>query len=120
MRTPEQRRAYIDTARRLQPLRELERKARKAMRRLGRKRGVNVSTEGADLTLASHWRWRRDYFADATQPEKFCWNCHQFGRMPWNEETRSYSGPIEHAINCIFSPDNGPYPGWHAAGGRRS
>lgn len=116
MRTAEQRRAYIDTARRSQPLDELRRKAQKAQGRQGRKIGVNCSLESADLTLARHWRWRRGHFKHSTHHHNFCWNCHRFGQQPFIEEEKRFSGPIIHAVGCIFAPDDGPHPGWHAAG----
>ena len=116
MRSIEQRRAYIETSRRSQPLSELLRKAEKARGRLGRKSGVNCSVDGADLTLARHWRWRLEYFKNSSHHHNFCWNCHRFGQQPWDEKEKRYSGPIIHAVGCVFGPDDGPHPGWNAAG----
>lgn len=111
--TADQRRAYIDTMRRTQSLTELERKARKANRRGFRR--VYAGVEGVDLSLAKSWRERQAHFANARPPENFCWYCQRFGQMPWIETEKRYSGPIQHTISCGFSPDDGPYPGWHAA-----
>jgi len=116
-----QRRAYIDTSRRMQPIEELERKARKANRR-GWKRTF-AGIEGADLSLAKSYRWdfrhgeeMRAAASLSAWNTHFCGLCHQFGKG-WNAETKTYAEPVKHTLRCSMNPvDDGPYPGWAAAG----
>lgn len=106
-RTPEQRRAYIETSRRMQSHRELERKAFKAAGR--RFSGL----ERTDLTFARHHGWDNSQRAqfNATFRLTFCSLCHVFA--PFVGEI------VEHKPRCSAHPvDDGPYPGWTAAGGR--
>lgn len=113
MRTPEQRRAYIDTSRRSQPLAELQRKAAKAARRR-----PYSTMEQADLpSVYDSAEHRERFLARATDPGGFCYLCHQLGI--WDSEAKRYThGPI-HKPRCTFAPDDGPYPGWAAAGSPR-
>ncbi len=103
-RTPEQRRAYIATMRRMQPIDELKRKARKADRR------SRWSAESVDLSLAESWQRdasRRAEFAE-TFRLTFCSLCSTFAPIEM---------PVRHKPRCSANPvDDGPYPGFHAAG----
>lgn len=107
-RTAEERRAYIDTARRLQPLPELRRKALKANRR-GFKR-VLAGVEGADLTSAEWWHYhlsKRPSFV-RTFATTFCNLCGQFAP--------EIGQPVPHITRCHANlVDDGPYPGFAAA-----
>lgn len=108
--TPAERQAYIDTSRRSQPIVELERKAAKAKRRYW------LPMEANDLALA---QWRERHHAHLakwplTPPGGFCYLCSAFGI--WDHEQGRYlAGPL-HNPRCPFAPDDGPYPGWAAAG----
>ena len=106
--TPEQRRAYIDTRRRMQPIPELLRKAKKANRKGWRRTFAGV--EGIDLAFAENWKWnaeQRPRFAQ-TFRLTFCNLCATFA--PVGE-------PVQHKIRCSANAaDDGPYPGWSAAG----
>jgi hypothetical protein len=105
--TKAQRRAYIDTQRRSQPVEELERKARKAISRRRR-----YPPEQTDLTFARDWRWGLAH--TWTDCGGFCYLCHKFG--VWAGPL-GYIAPPQHATRCRLSPiDDGPYPGWDAAG----
>jgi len=106
---PDQRRAYIETMRRSQPLAELQRKAAKAKRR-----GSGWVVEQGDVSLHASWVWDRTFAATATDPGGFCPFCHKFGI--WDADAGRYvAGPI-HTLRCTLAPDDGPYPGWAAAG----
>ena len=112
-RTAEQRHAYIGTSRRSQPIAELERKAAKAR---GRHGGWG---ESADLSLAI-WhakdlaRWATPLYANP--PTGVCWSCSTFGT--WDKAQNRYVAPPVHKPRCCYAPDDGPYPGWTAAGRR--
>ena len=109
-RTADERRAYIDVRRRQQPIPELLRKAKKAQRRGWRYAFAGV--EGADLSLA---QWYTDGLLEKPRYVTsfrltFCSLCGKFGPV---------GKPVNHSFRCIANPiDDGPYPGWHAAGGR--
>jgi hypothetical protein len=112
--SPQERRAYIETTRRAQPKTELERKARKA-----RRRRPWSTAEQADLALHESWQRDRAFVATATKPGGFCYLCHQFGEWVGDHPGGHYvAGPI-HKPRCTFAPDDGPYPGWAAAGLQR-
>lgn len=107
--TAEQRRAYIETSRRSQPIAELLRKAKKAQRRGWRR--TYSGAEGADLSLAQHWqqseRWRPRF--NQTFRITFCNLCWKFAPAVGEE--------VQHLVRCSANPvDDGPYPGWAAAG----
>lgn len=104
--TPTQRRNYIATARRMQPLEELLRKARKAQRRGWRTTFAGV--EGADLTFAQDWRLcNRGSFRE-TFRVTYCSLCSTFAPMGF---------PVKHKARCSASLiDDGPYPGWSRSG----
>ena len=109
--TADQRRAYIDTRRRMQPIAELERKARKSISRRRR-----YTPETSDLTLAQNWRWGLEFIKTAHPPGGFCYLCHRFGVWEGEHPGGHYvAGPM-HTTRCGFAPDDGPYPGWAAAG----
>jgi hypothetical protein len=108
-RTPEERRAYIATARRSQPIDELYRKAMKAHGLRSQYRPLR-GMEGTDYTFARSWR--RDLKDKPHRVElfrlTFCSLCHSFA--PVGE-------PVKHKTRCSANPlDDGPYPGWHASG----
>jgi hypothetical protein len=102
-----QRRAYIDTSRRSQPIEELRRKATRAKRR------CRSTVEEADLTLAESHDWYR-----RNRPNyhviNFCSNCSSFGGGAWNDATKRFALPVAHKSRCWFAADDGPYPGWSA------
>lgn len=107
-RPAEQRRAYIDVARRLQPIEELRRKAIKANRK-----GFKCTfsgIEGADLSFAEWWRYdlsKQHSFVE-TFKVTFCGLCHQFAP--------AIGAAIRHVTRCRANPvDDGPYPGFDAA-----
>lgn len=103
-----ERRDYIETSRRSQPLEELMRKASKAKRRRG------VTAEDADLALHKSWLASRKFAETATDPGGFCYLCHAFGI--WDKGLNRYvAGPL-HDPRCSLAPDDGPYPGWAASG----
>ena len=106
-RTPEQRRAYIETSRRLQPHHELERKAHKASGR------SYSGVERTDMIFARHHGWdaaQRPRF-NATFRLTFCGLCHKFAP--------AVGALVEHTPRCNANPiDDRPCPGWTAAGGR--
>lgn len=107
-RTAEERRAYIDTARRLQPLPELRRKALKANRRGFRR--VLAGVEGADLSFAEWWHYDLSQHQSfvRTFAVTFCGLCYQFAP--------EIGQPVPHTTRCRANPvDDGPYPGFAAA-----
>ena len=102
----EQRRAYIDVKRRLQPIDELERKARKSISRRRR-----YTPETTDVTFARDWRSGHREWPDCGV---FCYLCHRFG--VWAGPL-GYIAPPQHSTRCRLNPiDDGPYPGWSVAG----
>lgn len=104
--TPAQRRNYIATARRMQPLEELLRKAKKANRR-GWKR-VFAGVEGSDYVFAKDHRVRDRESFRQTFRITYCSLCSTFAKPGF---------PVNHSIRCSASLiDDGPYPGWAAAG----
>lgn len=106
--TTNQRRAYIDTARRCQPIDELLRKAKKAQRKGWRV--CFAGEEGKDLVFSEDWRWdqrMRPQFNE-TFRLTYCSLCSTFA--PVGEA-------VKHKPRCSANPiDDGPYPGWTAAG----
>lgn len=109
-RTPEQRRAYIATSRRMQPMEELYRKAMKAHGLRSSSRPLR-GMEGTDYTFARDWRWHAEHRAHFVQSFRltYCNLCSQFAPV---------GQPVQHKTRCSANPlDDGPYPGWEAAGG---
>jgi hypothetical protein len=107
--TSEQRRAYIDTNRRCQPIDELFRKAKKAQRKGWRV--CFAGTEGIDLGFAEDWRWRRKQNFSETFKRTYCSLCSTFAEQP--------GGIVMHKTRCSANPvDDGPYPGWSSSGKR--
>ena len=106
-----QRRAYIATSRRSQPIEELQRKALKASGRHG------GWAERVDLSFAKDAQRSRDtHYLFNTCWLNFCSQCGEFGRGKWDDEHKRYPGPISHKARCVHGPDYGtPYPGWSAA-----
>lgn len=107
------RRAYIDTARRSQPISELERKAAKAKRR------HLVAAEVIDLSFAKNAAWNRKaletFILGGFCPLNYCSHCSAVGRGPFNEQTKRYAQPPVHKPRCTYGADWGvPYPGWSA------
>jgi len=95
--------AEIRRLRCLQPMAELERKARKARRRAGR-----FTMEDADLSIARHDAWSRDFQARCLRevaPLAFCWYCHAFGKN-WDDQKKIYRGFMLHSSGCIYAPLN--------------
>lgn len=104
--TPDQRRAYIATARRTQPIAELLRKAKKATPRHFRR--VLGGEEGKDLSFAESWRRDQRQTFRKTFKLTFCSLCSTFAPVGF---------PVQHTVRCSANPvDDGPYPGWAAAG----
>lgn len=105
--TPRQRRAFIDTARRSQPLAELLRKMRRAA---GLRRTRAGWPERIDVDLAEGWRYggeQRPHYA-AVFSITYCWLCSAMATP---------GATVEHRPRCPANPtDDGPYPGWAAAG----
>jgi hypothetical protein len=110
--TAAQRRAYIDTSRRSQPIHELARKAAKAKRRY-----LNT-WEATDLffakSVARDEAAREKFWIGYFCPINFCSLCGEFGRGPWNEQTKRYERNIVHKPRCEYGNDHAPYPGWSA------
>lgn len=110
--TTAQRRAYIDTSRRSQPLAELARKAAKAKRRRWN------TWEATDLffaeSVARDEAARAKFWIGYFCPINFCSLCSEFGRGPWSEQTKRYERPIVHKPRCEYGSDHAPYPGWSA------
>lgn len=106
MRSPAQRRAYIETARRSQPLAELARKAGKARRRL---RGP--ADERTDLLFGQCWR-NLCAVRESFEEIFLVTSCSLCGRFAPAAEA------VAHLPRCAANRvDDGPWPGWHAAGG---
>jgi hypothetical protein len=107
--TAEERRAYIDTARRYQPREELERKARKAKNR------KNVlCMELNDLALRDSFDWGVRFGKGHKPHTHYCEQCATFGKF-WNAETKTYGEPPKHKVGCTAHPlfeERGPYPGF--------
>jgi hypothetical protein len=83
--TPEQRRNYIATARRMQPLDELLRKAKKANRR-GFKR-VFAGVEGSDYVFAKDYRVRDLASFRKTFRITYCGLCGTFAKPGFPRST---------------------------------